>query len=769
MTFVCRLFAVGICSLALCLVGTPPALAQAFDWNDLQPGHWYEIANTRLFDVAPNPCVHSNCDKVGNVTKAWSGGAYDTNRDWYIVWGGGHGDYGGNEIYAFDINALAWSRLNDPSYDLGGNSDSGVYPDGTPRSVHSYGYIVYVPNIDRFCTIGAATLYPSGNATTDKVHCNDFDNLNSPLRGWELRSTMPHNGKVGARAVYDSATGHVWYNGYDSRDYLMEWDPIANSWAVRTPEQSVSGSKLSAAIDPGRGIFVDIGTGVTAGYYNIREAGTLTKIDLNASGPTTVQSAKAPGFEYDPVSDQFIGWAGGTSVYALDFDAREWQECPAAGSNSVSPGSQLANGTYGRFQYIPSKNAFIVINDVKNNVFVYKLSTVCGGGPPDVTAPSVPQGLQASPTGPSSIDLAWQASNDPETGVPSYRIYRDGVNVGQSNTLAYSDAGLDDATAYSYTVSALNGAGLESGQSTPTSATTVADTTPPTLVSVDARGDPNRVVVVFSEPLEQNSATAPSNYAIDNGVTVSAASLASDLITVTLTTSPLSVSIDYTLTVNNVMDRATTPNTIAPGTTAIFEYQNIVIVEVRISNGGDDVEEGPTGGVTSSSTDLELVENGSDLQTIGLRFQLLPVPQGATIVTAYVQFKVDEIESGTAALVVEGQASDDAGPFSSATGDVTSRPRTSASTPWTVALWTTVGEEGADQRTPDIASSIQEVVNRPGWDAGNSLVLIISGSGTRTAESYNGDSSGAPLLHVEYSPASAPTNPPEAPGNLQVE
>ena len=100
---------------------------------------------------------------------------------------------------------------------------------------------------------------------------------------------------------------------------------------------------------------------------------------------------------------------------------------------------------------------------------------------------------------------------------------------------------------------------------------------------------------------------------------------------------------------------------------------------------------------------------------------------------------------------------------------MTSRPRTSASTPWTVALWTTVGEEGADQRTPDIASSIQEVVNRPGWDAGNSLVLIISGSGTRTAEAYDGDSAGAALLHVEYSPLIAPTDPPGAPGNLQVE
>jgi hypothetical protein len=767
MTLAGRLFVVAG-SLVLCLVGTPSVSAQAFDWNDLQPGHWHEIPNTHLMDVTPEPCVHTSCDKVGNVIKAWSGGAYDTKRDWFIVWGGGHEDYGGNEIYAFDVNTLAWSRLNDPSYDLGGTPDTGVYPDGTPRSVHSYGYIEYVANIDRFCTIGAATLYPSGNANTGKVHCNDFDNLDSALRGWEHRSTMPHDAKIGARAVYDSLTGHVWYNGYDSRDYLMQWDPIANVWSVRTPEQAASGNKMSAAIDPGRGVFVDIGVGVTAGYYNIRQSGELTKINLNSSGPSTVEDAKAPGFEFDPVSDQFVGWAGGTSVYALDFDARQWKECPAASTNSTSPGPQLANGTYGRFQYVPSKNAFIFVNGVNQNVFAYKLSTTCGGGPPDVTAPSVPQGVQASSNGSSSIDLTWQASSDPETGVPSYRIYRNGANVGQSNTPAYSDLGLADGTTYSYEVSAVNGIGLESSRSTSASATTAADTTPPALVSAHSRGTPTQVTVIFSEPLEQSSATTASNYSIDNGVSVSTASLAADLVTVTLTTTSLAENTNYTLTVNSVRDTATSPNTIAPGSTAGFTYVNIVTVEVRIDSGGNDVEEEGNGVMNPSSSDLELAENASDLQTIGLRFQP-PIPQGATIVTAYVQFKVDETGSGAASLVVSGQAADNAAAFGSTSGDVTSRPQTSASASWTPAPWNTVAEAGPDQRTPNIASTVQEIVNRPGWVPGNSLVLFVSGTGTRTAESYNGDAGGAALLHVEYSPTAPATDPPSPPGSLQVE
>ncbi len=71
---------------------------------------------------------------------------------------------------------------------------------------------------------------------------------------------------------------------------------------------------------------------------------------------------------------------------------------------------------------------------------------------------------------------------------------------------------------------------------------------------------------------------------------------------------------------------------------------------------------------------------------------------------------------------------------------------------WDPVPWTTKGEAGPDQQTPDLASIIQETVNRSGWSSGNSLVIIITGTGTRTAESFNGDQNGAPVLYVEYLP-----------------
>ncbi len=89
------------------------------------------------------------------------------------------------------------------------------------------------------------------------------------------------------------------------------------------------------------------------------------------------------------------------------------------------------------------------------------------------------------------------------------------------------------------------------------------DTTAPTLSGVSTIcGVSNRVNVTFSEPVNPASATVAINYALNHGATVSAAAMTGDPRTVQLTTSPLSSSLTYTLTVNNVTDTAVPPNTI---------------------------------------------------------------------------------------------------------------------------------------------------------------------------------------------------------------
>src|SRR5262249_55476183 len=98
--------------------------------------------------------------------------------------------------------------------------------------------------------------------------------------------------------------------------------------------------------------------------------------------------------------------------------------------------------------------------------------------------------------------------------------------------------------------------------------TVIADTNPPTLVSAASVGQ-STLAIAFSKPVEAASAANALNYTVSGALSVSAASLA-DPQTVWLTVSPVTYGSNYTVTVNNVRDRASTPNTIAPNSQISF-------------------------------------------------------------------------------------------------------------------------------------------------------------------------------------------------------
>lgn len=170
------------------------------------------------------------------------------------------------------------------------------------------------------------------------------------------------------------------------------------------------------------------------------------------------------------------------------------------------------------------------------------------------------------------------------------------------------------------------------------------------------------------------------------------------------------------------------------------------VVNVRVASNVDDVEEKSSGGIYRTSTDLELTYDGS-LQVIGMRFVGAAVPREATVVNAYLQFKADEATSISTSLIIRGQAINNAPAFFTTSKNVSKRGRTAASVTWSPAAWLRVGEAGPNQRTPNLALIVQEIVSRSGWASGNALAFIITGRGRRVAESFDGDRAGAPLLH----------------------
>jgi hypothetical protein len=185
----------------------------------------------------------------------------------------------------------------------------------------------------------------------------------------------------------------------------------------------------------------------------------------------------------------------------------------------------------------------------------------------------------------------------------------------------------------------------------------------------------------------------------------------------------------------------------------IVSTPSLVTVSSRISSGNDDVEESINGSVVLNSDDLELVYDTRTTgnQTVGLLFRNLNIPVGASISKAYIQFAVDERSTASCSLKITGEASDNATAFSTTSYNVSGRAKTSIVS-WIPASWNTVGASSTGQQTPDIKSIIQEIVNRPAWNPSGNLVIIITGTGKRVAESYEGLPAKAPMLYVEYTP-----------------
>lgn len=91
--------------------------------------------------------------------------------------------------------------------------------------------------------------------------------------------------------------------------------------------------------------------------------------------------------------------------------------------------------------------------------------------------PAVPTGLTATAISQTQINLAWNGSVDPSgLAAKDYGVYRVGTGLlGYVTSLTYSDTGLTPGTTYTYNVSARSVNNIESSQSIPASATTLAN------------------------------------------------------------------------------------------------------------------------------------------------------------------------------------------------------------------------------------------------------------------------------------------------------
>ena len=90
----------------------------------------------------------------------------------------------------------------------------------------------------------------------------------------------------------------------------------------------------------------------------------------------------------------------------------------------------------------------------------------------DSTPPTAPANLTATGQSQTSIDLSWDAASDDGTGVDHYNVYEGSAKQTEVTGTTATLTGLSADTSYTYTVTAVDGAGNESDQSNSVTATT---------------------------------------------------------------------------------------------------------------------------------------------------------------------------------------------------------------------------------------------------------------------------------------------------------
>ncbi|NBG66478.1 alkaline phosphatase PhoX [Acidiluteibacter ferrifornacis] len=186
--------------------------------------------------------------------------------------------------------------------------------------------------------------------------------------------------------------------------------------------------------------------------------------------------------------------------------------------------------------------------------------------------------------------------------------------------------------------------------------------------------------------------------------------------------------------------------------------QRNLMLTTKIAADTDDAEEQGANGtipgdIDITSTDIELVNDGSDGdQFVGLRFASLNLPKNAIIDSAFIQFTVDELDNGATSVLIKAEDVDSSSTFSATPFNISSRTNTTVSVNWTnIPAWGTAQVATLDQRTPDVSILLNAVMQRAGWNQGNPITFLLTGTGTRTAEAYRTNGAEAAELIVYYS------------------
>ncbi len=351
-------------------------------------------------------------------------GAYDTTRavSYYFYGGGGAAYYNPDHSSgaSFDINTI-WN--SDTM-----NVSNWVYGDVTMNAE-----ICSTFGMTRTSYEGGPSLDKTGNSTLDAVQAaavNDSRMETNVVAHHNAWST--YNGSV---LNYLCLTGD--YQWGFTTDVLNLNTPKLNAIAdlsANTPEALDFGNFVPAIVDGGM-----FHWGFQAWY-------------APNTGPITISSGEWRSYLFDipmtcayavSATANYTGTAG-SLAFIIDGGV------PVLATDTLGSSSQQ---TPAHYVTLTKGLHSIRLKAMGGGVKVTKVYV--SANITDTTPPTAPANLAGCAVSTTQIDLSWNAATD-NNAVSYYKVFRNGIFIGSTAAISYSDTGLTTATAYNYTVVAVD-------------------------------------------------------------------------------------------------------------------------------------------------------------------------------------------------------------------------------------------------------------------------------------------------------------------------
>jgi len=271
-------------------------------------GTWLRV-NTNRFEQVWTPqsqrarAKASGYDDPRRIISAWSSMAWDSNRRQLIIWGGGHGDYAGNDVYRFDAATLRWQRASLPSAVVAPFGDQRYYAvDGAlnaPISSHTYDGQEFLPLLDRFITFGGAIFNTGGQFLKDDGVTRTGPYLWDPSRAGADMVGGTTGSHVDPQLHPEVLGGQMWTN----RDSV-----VTNGLGATRPNSFLNMTSAYAAEPDGESLLVTEGpaTGGDLFRYRIRSLDDPSQDEWQLIGPGNNSYSWLGAGAFDPVRNVYL-------------------------------------------------------------------------------------------------------------------------------------------------------------------------------------------------------------------------------------------------------------------------------------------------------------------------------------------------------------------------------------------------------------------------------------------------------------------------------